>query len=104
MEEGECTAEDQAGRVLRNQVADVPLDVRKVAPKVVQGVALEPVHGDRRRRLRALTERERLGDELLAAAELTGREREHRPRGAVLPELGGLSELLGNVARRRQIG
>ena len=99
----ERAPEDGASRILAGQVAHGRLDLREGPPVVAERVPLDSVDRDRLRRLRAPTELEGLVDELLGVAEPAGCEREQRSRGADLPELGGLPQLVSDAACGREL-
>src|SRR2546421_8492042 len=100
----ERAAEGGASWILGDQRADRRLDLLELVPELAEGVPLEPVGGEGSFRLRAFAERQGLLDELLALGEPARRQRQHRAPSVYLPELSGLSELVGNACECVETG
>ena len=96
VEMSEGAAEDRAGGVLDNEVADRRLDLVQTSPEVAQRVALQPVGGDCPAWLRTLTDGKRSRNQLFGFREPARPEGDHRLRGANEPELCGLPQPVGD--------
>ena len=104
LEQHQRAREHEPGRILGDGLPERRLDLLETRLRAPQQEELEPRREDRIPGHRVPSELERALDQLLGPVELPREQRQVGARGGDVPELRGLSQILGEQIQRRKLG